>query len=279
MGKGIKGNVVNQYKSLSEEEKANYVKNVYEKRKTDEIYATSPDYNLRELEIDFIKQNVKFGKVLDIGCGNGYTLISIAREFKSEYFGLDFSKNMLLGAEKLIKKFMPELESIPKFIQGDVRHLPFESNSFDCIISERCLLNLPSREMQYDTIKEIHRVLNNGGIYVMVEGTEDGLERLNDIREKVGLEVIPTVSKDNASSLKFKEKELDEFLTTLFDIENKQYFGLYYLISRVIHPLMTYPEQPRFDAKINDIARRISKIIPDVNNLGHVLGYRLNAKK
>ncbi|MGE5329815.1 MAG: class I SAM-dependent methyltransferase [Deltaproteobacteria bacterium] len=271
--------VVEKYKKLKEEQKVDFIQNIYQERKTDEIYATSPDFNLRELEIDFIKENLNSGKVLDIGCGNGYSLISLARHIESEYVGMDFSENMLLGAQKLIEKFRTELKSIPEFIQGDVRKLPFEDNMFDCVLSERCLLNLPSREMQYDTIKEVYRVLKDDGIYVMVEGTEDGLERLNYIREKMGLDLIPTVSKDNAGSLKFNEKQLNEFLSPMFEIEKIQFFGMYYLISRVIHPLLTYPEKPMFDAKINTIARQISNIIPDVDRIGHVMGYKLKAKK
>jgi len=270
---------VQLYQSLSRNERAEYVRKIYEERDGLGTYSTSRDFNLRELEISFIAKHLVTGRVLDIGCGNGYTLLSLAKRFESNLCGLDFSPNMVDSARKLTAKFAAELRCIPEFRVCDVRSLPFNDDSFDCVISERCLLNLPSREDQYQTIREVHRVLRDGGVYLMVEGTEDGLSRLNHVREQVGLDPIPSVAPDNASSLKFHEKEISEFLEQMFEIETTQYFGTYYLISRVVHPLLVQPEPPRFDAKINTIARKVAEVIPDTANLGHVMGYKLIARK
>jgi len=186
---------------------------------------------------------------------------------------------MLEGARVLTERFSAELKSVPEFQQCDVRHLPFAENSFDCVISERCLQNLPSRKDQFQTIREVHRVLKHGGVYLMVEGTDDGLSRLNAVREQVGLDPIPPVSEENVSALRFREEEIKKFLRELFEIETVQFFGTYYLISRVVHPLLVQPEKPKFDAKINTIARKIAEVLPDIGELGHVMGYKLVAKK
>jgi ubiquinone/menaquinone biosynthesis C-methylase UbiE len=267
------------YQSLSRNGRAEYVRKIYEERDGLKTYSTSRDFNLRELEISFITKHLARGRVLDIGCGNGYTLLSLAKKCESNFVGLDFSTNMVESAEKLVEKFAGELKCIPEFRVCDVRSLPFDDDSFDCVISERCLLNLPSREDQYQTIREVYRVLRDGGVYLMVEGTEDGLSRLNRVREQVGLETIPSVAPDNVSSLKFHEKEINAFLQQMFEIQLVQYFGTYYLISRVVHPLLVHPEPPRFDAKINTIARKVAEVIPDTANLGHVMGYKLIARK
>jgi ubiquinone/menaquinone biosynthesis C-methylase UbiE len=161
---------------------------------------------------------------------------------------------------------------------GDALRLPFDDGRFDCAITERCLLNLPTREDQQRAIQEIHRVLKPEGVYLMVEGTEDGLQRLNSLRTKLGLAPIPTADSDNISSLKFREKEIEEFLMPLFEVETRQYWGTYYLISRVVHPLLVHPKEPRFDAPINTIARRVTEVIPDAARLGHVMGYKLIKK-
>ena len=45
----------------------------YAKRATTAKYATSPDMNLREVEIEYLCRELRDGeKVLDVGCGNGY---------------------------------------------------------------------------------------------------------------------------------------------------------------------------------------------------------------
>jgi ubiquinone/menaquinone biosynthesis C-methylase UbiE len=272
------GAAVSTYQSSNSDARASIVRAAYDSRDGKQVYVTSPDFHLRELEIRFIAEHFEAGNTLDIGCGNGYTLLSLAKQFEASFTGLDFSPEMIAGAAELTKRLQPELKAMPCFRQADIRRLDYPADSFDTIITERCLLNLPTRKEQFDTIREIHRVLKPGGVYLMVEGTEDGLERLNALRMQLGLEAIPSVSEGNFSSLKFREAELTAFLDDYFDIEATRYFGTYYLISRVVQPLLVQPEKPRFDAKINAIGRQIAEIIPDFEKLGHVVGYKLRAK-
>jgi ubiquinone/menaquinone biosynthesis C-methylase UbiE len=240
---------------------------------------TSRDFHLRELEITFLAQYVQPGKVLDLGCGNGYTLLSLARRVTADYLGVDFSSNMIEGAKSLMREMAGELKCFPSFQQADVRELTFPDANFDCVISERCLLNLPCRDDQWQAIGEVFRILKPGGMYLMVEGTEDGLRRLNRLRELMNLATIPSVAPDNASSLKFHEAELESVLEPMFEIKHKHFFSLYYLISRVIHPVLAAPEEPKFDSKINAIARELSDWFPTQAALGHVVGYQLIARK
>jgi len=152
----------------------------------------------------------------------------------------------------------------------DGLHWPY--GSFDVVITERCIHNLPSQKNQYEVIYNIWNVLKDGGIYIMVEGTADGLKRLNDLRTKVGLEPIPDRKKTNIMSLKLDEEEIEGFLSPYFNTVKKQYFGMYYLISRVIHPLLVAPDSPKFDSRINEVARKLASHIPDYQKLGHVRG-------
>jgi ubiquinone/menaquinone biosynthesis C-methylase UbiE len=271
--------ILDEYLSAPAETRAEIVRTNYDQRDTQDLYVTSRDFHLRELEIDFLAEHLRSGKVLDLGCGNGYTIVSLARRIAADYLGLDFSANMLEGAAGLVQRFAAELKSIPTFRQADVRRLAFADSTFDCVLSERCLLNLPFREDQWQTIREVHRVLKPGGQYLMVEGTEDGLERLNDVRAKMSLPAILSVAADNVSSLKFREAELEAVLQPLFTIAKKHYFSLYYLISRVVHPLLVEPDVPKFDSKINAIARQLSSVLPIDAEMGHVVGYQLIAKK
>jgi len=267
------------YRSATADSRAEQVRARYDALDASNLYATSRDFNLRELEIGFIRDHAKGPDILDIGCGNGYTLISLARGIKGNLVGLDFSENMIQGARALAERFGAELQSVPTFNTADVRRLPYPDGSFDTVISERLIFNLPTRQDQEATINEVHRVLKPGGMYLMVEGNQDGLERLNVVREKVGLGPIPTVDSESFSSLKLREDELADWLKPAFDVADEHYFGTYYLISRVVHPLLVQPDQPRFDAPINAIARRVAEVLPDVGHLGHVKGYKLIAHK
>jgi ubiquinone/menaquinone biosynthesis C-methylase UbiE len=244
------------------------------------LYTTSRDFNLRELEIDFVLRNIKDGDVLDMGCGNGYTLIRVAQEHTGRMVGLDFSANMIEGAKILVDKFSDQLKVKPDFQVADVRKLDYPDNSFDYIISERLIQNLPTKQVQLETIREAHRVLKPGGTYYMIEGTDSGLQRLNVVRAALGLDVIePFYAEFNVSALRFNEEEINAFLETLYDIEDMHFFGTYYLISRVLHPMLVAPATPKWDAKINRLAREIAKVLPDVGKIGHVVGYKLVARK
>jgi hypothetical protein len=52
-------------------------------------------------------------------------------------------------------------------------------------------------------------------------------------------------------------------------LDNIRHFVTYFFISRVIHPLFVYPEQPKCDAKINAVAGQISSTIPNYADMGH----------
>jgi SAM-dependent methyltransferase len=262
------------YRVAGTSERAERVRAVYNQRHGRDPYATSRDANLRELEIAFLAGHLPGGRVLDLGCGNGYTLLSLAARHRGEMIGVDFSQTLIDGAREL--HATGDASHLPvTFVHGDVRQLMYEDGSFDAAISERCLLNLPSREDQWRTINEVHRVLRPGGIYLMVEGTEDGLARLNSVRAAVGLAEIPSVSDDNFSSLKFDEGELAVQLEGRFEIAETRYFSAYYLVSRVLQPLLALPRAPSFGAVMNRHARAIDEAMPTAGRIGHVFGMKL----
>jgi ubiquinone/menaquinone biosynthesis C-methylase UbiE len=264
------------YRMANTSGRAAAVRAEYEGRQARDRYATSPDVNLRELEIDFIREQLPEGRVLDVGCGNGYTLLNLAVSHPGEMVGLDFSPTLLAGARRLLAE-TAGLKARVSFEEGDVREMRYPDGAFDVAISERCLLNLPSRAEQWQTVREIRRVLRTGGTYLMVEGTEDGLKRLNRVRVAVGLEAIPSVSDANFSSLKFDEQELFQQLDGLFEVAEIRYFSAYYLITRVAQPLLALPRAPSFGSAINRHARTIDAALPDAGQLGHVFGLKLMA--
>jgi ubiquinone/menaquinone biosynthesis C-methylase UbiE len=247
------------------------IRQFYRVRATSDPYATSPDFNLREIEIEYISRYLEDGQcVLDVGCGNGYSTLCHAARINSNFCGVDFVPEMIDAAQNLCSRF--QLKGTVTFQVGDVTQLSFSSGVFDTVVSQRCLLNLPSRDHQWQALSEIARVLKPGGRYLMLEGTLQGLRKLNCIRAKLGLTPIPEADlKSNWFSNKFEEEEVMEKIRHLFSgLETIQRFGMYYFLSRVVHPLLVAPEEPKYDAPINRIARQICLQIPDFDGLGHV---------
>ena len=269
------GKTQDAYAGLTSEERVRHVTGIYDSRDATQAYATSRDFNMRELEVDFIASNLASGmKVLDLGCGNGYTDIKVAKVLDCDIVGLDISHRMIEGAQRLVEQFKPLLGRT-EFIVCDSRKIPYDAESFDAVITERYLLNLPDRQTQTRAIQEIYRVLKKGGTCIMVEGSADGLEKLNKLRVAVGLQPIPDRSEDNVSSLKFSEEEVEAELCRSFRIKEKRHWGTYFLISRVVHPLLVAPQEPKWSADINKVARQIAEQDPDHAGLGHKVGYVL----
>lgn len=89
------------------------------------------------------------GRVLDLGCRPGTeTKRLIANGFEVE--GFDLSDELLVIAR--------EQNPHAKFIQGDMRSLPYADESFDGVFAKASLLHIPKQDM--DTVlQEIHRVM------------------------------------------------------------------------------------------------------------------------
>jgi len=103
-------------------------------------------------------------KVLDIGSGNGETVLTIAEKVgsKGKAVGVDFSpEGVTLAKEKAKER---NLEKIAEFHQANALELPFPNNSFDAVISE-CVVCLIQDKQK--TLNEKVRVLKSGGRVIM----------------------------------------------------------------------------------------------------------------
>lgn len=240
---------------------------------------TACDYQLRELEIDLGSSYMSDGqKVLDVGCGLGYAAVQYASRRNVTAHGIDYSEKMIEGAQRLLRESNPNLLGTVKLQHASVLELPFETGFFDIVTSSRCLMALLDWELQKLALAEIHRVLKPGGLLVLMEGTFDGLDRLNNMRTRFGLETIAADGKDRLFTLKFRESELLDFAKTLYSLQHTQRFGMYYFLTRIVQPLLVAPERPSFDHKLNEVARQIAKLVPDFEGLGHLVGFVLSKR-
>jgi SAM-dependent methyltransferase len=258
-----------RYWSLSEKERQEFVKASYAQRDPKDPYATSRDYNARELEIQSLIENAKSGVILDLGCGNGFTLLRIAEKLDGDYTGVDFSDHLINGARSLAEA--ANLRNKPKFVCADaIEHLRnLATGSVDCVISERFIQNLPNVEWQRSVIADIFRVLKPGGRALICEGSATGFERLNDLREAVGLSRIPATSAENISAIRLDDAEFEAYCQSVgFTLAKKCGYSLFFIIARVLHPLLVAPNAPRFDAEINNLAKTIQSHAPFESGYG-----------
>ncbi|MCM8827263.1 MAG: class I SAM-dependent methyltransferase [Candidatus Omnitrophica bacterium] len=113
------------------------------------------------------------GLILDLGSGLGNLATEIAKRFtKSEVWGLDISKEMLLQAESLAKE--EDLSNL-KFKLMDVHKLDFSPNSVDLIVSHGSLHHW---ESPVEVFREIYRVLKPSRFAFIVDLKRDAPKSL-----------------------------------------------------------------------------------------------------
>jgi ubiquinone/menaquinone biosynthesis C-methylase UbiE len=99
-------------------------------------------------------------RVLDVGCGTGYTACEIAKEYGSRVTGIDISETMISKAKQRARK--ESLEEKVEFRVADVYNLPFEDDSFDVALFESVLTPIPGNKV--DALKEVVRVVTPGSM-------------------------------------------------------------------------------------------------------------------
>lgn len=193
--------------------------------------STTQDYYLREIEYSALFERIQKyspGTVADIGCGDGRTTTRLASKLQNvSFFGFDYAPSMVKNAQSV--KSPIGISNI-KFDQLDIckeLRIPF-----DLIYTTRCLINLPSWDLQMVALKNIYDALNVGGVYLMVENFIEGHNNFNQIRKNYGLPEIPI----REHNLFFERQRLLEFFDGLYKVEEEvNISSLYYLVSRVVY--------------------------------------------
>lgn len=245
------------------------------KQKVKDSKVTHRDIWQKWLEIETIKKYLrKSARMIDVGCGNGFTTFEISPLVK-EVVGIDYSDEMIKRASSNLKKKPKRISKNIQFNVYDV--LQLESSSFglfNIALSERCLINLNSWSDQKKAIKNIANVLKPGGRFIFIEGLKDGREQLNRFRKKVGLKQMPKVW----HNIDFVEKDLLNYVKRHFIVEEKLYFGVYDFISRVVYPLFISPREPKYDSMLNKTAARLALQSQEFSDLSRVIVLILKKK-
>ncbi|MCX5713866.1 MAG: methyltransferase domain-containing protein [Candidatus Omnitrophica bacterium] len=230
------------------------VKNHYREealKNKDSSLCTMPDELYRQKENEMIHhfilkirsiKKIKSLKVLDLGCGNGYTVSALSSLHTDiKFWGFDFCDELFTIAKN---RKLPNVF----FDLQDARSIKFKDNFFDIVYTERALINILDWEGQKQALLEIHRILKPGGFYLMLENFSDGLVNINKARSEFGLDLL----KEAYHNKYFEKKYFYDFINGKFlNIEAKilnknydayefgnNYMSSYFFTSRFLHPLL-----------------------------------------
>jgi ubiquinone/menaquinone biosynthesis C-methylase UbiE len=221
--------------------------------------ATAPDHHYRTMEIERILGHLRDGqRILDVGCGNGYSTIRFAERLPgSTFVGVDYSAPMIDYANEALKK--SGVGGRIRFMEGDVLDLSNVAGEFDAVVSERCIINLRDWTQQQRAILNMAAKLKPAGRLILTENTQEGLASLNALRAEFGLHPIAV----RWHNFYLPQTELEEWLPRHFLVEAVENIGnLYYILSRVLYARLAKNEgqEPDYDHPINAIASKLPSL-------------------
>lgn len=132
--------------------------------------------------------------ILDVGCGHGLLLIGAAKRIAAgRAVGIDlWSQADQANNSSTATLRNAQLEGVADRVEihdGDMRKLPFPDATFDAVVANFAIHNIPSREGRREAIREIVRVLKPGGQVALSDMKSVGLyadelrkSRMNEVK-------------------------------------------------------------------------------------------------
>ncbi|GMQ82801.1 MAG: hypothetical protein BMS9Abin05_2263 [Rhodothermia bacterium] len=217
------------------------------------------DFVLTMIEHDFLLATVPRGsRVLDIGCGNGASLVRLVKGNDCFGIGIDYSARMVEKADEALQE--AGIEETAEVYQREIPPISSEWGTFDVAYSQRCLINLTSVEEQREAVLSVKDVLEPGGLYIMLECSLDGGERTNAVRRTLGLGTIDPPW----HNIFLKEAEVASWSCEDFFIEDLLHISsTYHFLSRIVYAKLAADrgEELRYDSEINLLATKLPAMI------------------
>ena len=99
------------------------------------------------------------GRILEIGCGNGYGLKLISKKYRPyELVGIDIDPTLVGQAQRNCPEARVQV--------ADVTNLSEQSNQFDAVLAFTVFHHIPSWKK---ALQEVHRVLKKPGLFIVNE--------------------------------------------------------------------------------------------------------------
>ena len=117
---------------------------------SDQLISDNPIHQ-RLLKAYYVAEEIVFGDLLEVGCGEGRGVELLAPKAKS-YTAVDKIEEVVVQLQNIYPA--------SKFIQATIPPLPFDNDSFNSVVSFQVIEHIKD-DARY--LKEIHRVLKPGG--------------------------------------------------------------------------------------------------------------------
>jgi SAM-dependent methyltransferase len=111
--------------------------------------------------MEWLGDDVRRGRMLDVGCGLGRTAVPFAAVFE-EVDGVDISRAMV---ERAVALGLPPNVRLQATSGADLA--PFSDGTFDLVFSEHVFQHIPAEAVIAGYIREIGRVLKAGGVALL----------------------------------------------------------------------------------------------------------------
>ncbi len=203
--------------------------------------STMADEIIRNLETDAIVQFLRAALkdcptqaiVMDVGCGNGYTLEKLSKQFPNcQFIGVEKSNDLRALASSRFSK-----SERVKIVEGDIRQENFSKGiQADVLICQRVIINILSLEDQKQALQNILNVLKPKAHLIFIECFEEALEKLNVARSEFGLEPLPPAHHNMYLPSDFFSVAGLRALDSHHELPPANFLSTHYYITRVLHP-------------------------------------------
>jgi SAM-dependent methyltransferase len=210
--------------------------------------STTNDVYLRAIEhsvVDEAVVNLEPKRVLDVGCGDARTTAQLAAQHRALSFtGFDYSDSMIANARAVVA--LLGLTNLSLRVADATKDLG--DQDVDFIYTTRCLINVPTWELQQVALDRILAALSPGGHYLMIENFLEGHRLFNELRQKFDL---PEISIRNHNCF-FERDRLVSAIDGRFSLVSEQNISSsYYVATRIVYSRIckdTGVEPDYFDA-------------------------------
>jgi len=232
------------------------------------------DENLRLLEQQMIARHLEpTESLLEMGCGDCINTLVYHQKARKTW-AIDYSRQMLIKAKiRIGENHFDNLH----LLNGDFSLVGALRRKFQTIISQRCLINLQGWEEQKEAISILSEKLKDHGILLMLETIREGLENLNQLRNKFGL---PSIAQPWHNQ-NFNLNQLLHLLQKYFVIEEMRDFSFYFINTRVLGALLGLTpgteQSIRMDAAVRMLAEKMD--LMEIHGIGPQIFFKLRKKK
>jgi len=127
-------------------------------------------------------------QVLDVGCGVGGPMGTLARQYGASFVGINNNAYQIERARLHTR----DIQSLCSFIHGDYMRIPEDDNRYDCAIAIESMPHAPDKTAAF---REIFRVLRPGACFA---GYEWCLTEIHDPRNEEHLRIKKEIETGNA---------------------------------------------------------------------------------